>query len=60
MEDWDQVPPSKNGISGIFQFVSTSHRFRDVKLHNSTKFHVGIMLCTIVVITHRTMHAVPN
>ena len=54
MEDWDQVRPSKNGIWGHFQLVSTSHRFRHVKLHKSTKFHAGIIFCTIVVITDRT------
>ena len=48
MEDWDQVPCLKMAFGGIFQLVSTPHRFRHVKLHKSTKFHAGIIFCTIV------------
>ena len=49
MEDRDQVPPRlKMAFGGIFQLVSTSHLFRHVKLHKSTKFHASIIVCTIV------------
>ena len=36
-------------FGGIFQVVSTTHRFWHVKLHKSTKFHAGIIFCTIVI-----------
>ena len=48
MEDWDQVPPSKNGIWGHFSACVHIPSFRHVKLHMSTKFHAGIVVCTIV------------